>query len=298
VFRVALTRDSEAEVLADHAVQDLGLRRIAILYPKDEYGREFEELLWQAIEARGARIVAVAGYVPGSRDLTGPIRQLVGWTLLGDAQRARLQERDLREASGAASDAAAGGSPARILPTLDRDAIPVSGRGFAASDPEDDALPPIVDFDALFVPDAPDMVGLLVPQLVREGVGGVVLFGPSAWAHEDLLRRAGTPLEGAFFTSSFDPSHPARPVQDFVRRYRSGFGEEASVFAAQGFDAANLVALQLSRGVTERSALRDALLATRIHPGVSGPASFASDGNVRKRPFLVGVESGRLVSIE
>src|SRR5690606_15429209 len=103
VFRLALTREMEAEILADHAVRGLGLRRIAILYPQDDYGREFEELLWQAVEARGARVVGVAGYAPGSRDLTRPIRQLVGWTLLDESQRARLAQRDADRAAAAAA---------------------------------------------------------------------------------------------------------------------------------------------------------------------------------------------------
>lgn len=297
VFRLALTRSMEAEILADHAVRDLGLRRIAILYPKDDYGREFEELVWQASEARGARIVGVASYPPGARDFTNPIRQLVGWTLLDDAQRARLANRDAERAAAAAPGAAARGAAAAGRAN-DRAAVPLSGRGFERSDPAEDALPPVVDFDALFVPDAPDMVGVLAQQLASQGVEDIVLFGPSAWHHAELLRRGGTRMEGTFFTSSFDPSHPAPLVQEFVRRYRSGFGEEASAFAAQGFDAANLVALQLLRGATDRDAVRDALLATSLYPGVSGPTSFEGDGNARKRPFLVGVRSGQLVSIE
>ncbi len=283
VFRLSLTRSMEAEILADHAVRDLGLRRIAILYPKDDYGREFEALLWQAIEARGARVVGVASYPPGARDFTDPIRQLVGWTLLDDGQRARLAQRDAERAAGSAND---------------RAAVPLSGRGFGSSDPAEDALPPVVDFDALFVPDAPDMVGVLAPQLASQGVEDVVLFGPSAWHNAELLRRGGTRMEGTFFTSSFDPAYPAPLVQEFVRRYRDGFGEEASAFAAQGFDAANLVVLQLLRGATDRTGVRDALLATELYPGVSGPTSFGGDGNARKRPFLVGVRSGQLVSIE
>ncbi|HSJ95590.1 MAG TPA: ABC transporter substrate-binding protein, partial [Myxococcota bacterium] len=166
------------------------------------------------------------------------------------------------------------------------------------SDPEPDALPPIVDFDALFVPDASDMVGVVTPQLAMQGLDGVVLFGPSAWHHAGLLRDGGTRLEGAFFTSSFDPSHPAPLVQEFARRYGNAFGENPTVFAAQGFDAGNLVALQLARGASDRESVRRSLLETQLYPGVSGPTTFDPDGNARKRPFLVGVESGGLVSLE
>jgi branched-chain amino acid transport system substrate-binding protein len=142
------------------------------------------------------------------------------------------------------------------------------------------------------------MVGVVTPQLAMQGLDGVVLFGPSAWHHAGLLRDGGTRLEGAFFTSSFDPSHPAPLVQEFARRYGNAFGEDPTVFAAQGFDAGNLVALQLARGASDRESVRRSLLETQLYPGVSGPTTFDPDGNARKRPFLVGVESGGLVSLE
>jgi len=290
VFRLALTRRMEADALAEQAVQARGLRRIAILYPKDDYGREFEELLWQAVEARGGRVVGVSGYAPGSRDLAAPIRNLVGWSLLDEDQKQRLAEREAEQARAAA----AGAVPAGAAPR----AVPASGEGFQLSDPESTPLPPIVDFDALFVPDAPDMVGVIAPQLAMQGVEGVVLFGPSAWQHAALLREGGTRLEGAFFTASFDPANPAPLVQEFSRRYASAFGEDPGVFAAQGFDAANLVALQLARGAADREAVRRGLLEMKVYPGVSGPTVFEPDGNARKRPFLIGVERGALVSLE
>jgi ABC-type branched-subunit amino acid transport system substrate-binding protein/tetratricopeptide (TPR) repeat protein len=286
VFRFALTRRMEADALAEHAVRVRGLRRVAILYPKDDYGREFEELLWQAVEARGGRIVGVAGYAPGSRDLTEPIRHLVGWSLLDEGQRARLAAREAERARAAAAGEAVE-APA-----------PLFGEGFSVSEPEADALPPIVDFQALFVPDAPDMVGVLAPQLAMQGVDGVVLFGPSAWHHPELLRTGGTRLEGAFFTSSFDAGNPAPLVQEFSRRYGDAFGEDPTVFAAQGFDAANLVALQLARGAGDRESVRRGLLDVPVYPGVSGATAFEPDGNARKRPFVLGVQSGQLMSLE
>jgi len=281
----------EAEALAEHAVRARGLRRVAILYPKDDYGREFEELLWQAVEARGGRVVGVAGYEPGSRELAAPIRSLIGHALLDDEQKTRLARREAEQAQAAAGGAA--GAQERRLA-----ARSTSGTGASLAEPDAGALPPVVDFDALFVPDAPDMVSLLVPQLAIQGVHDVVLFGPSAWHHASLLRDGGARLEGAFFTSSFDPAHPAPLVREFARRYTNAFGEPPTVFAAQGFDAANLVALQLARGAADRTALHRALLAVDLYPGVSGATRFEPDGNARKRPFLLGIESGRLVSLE
>jgi ABC-type branched-subunit amino acid transport system substrate-binding protein len=260
VVRFGLTRRMEAEVLADHAVLGLGLGRMAILYPKDEYGREFEALLWQAIEARGGRVVSVAGYEPTATDFAAPIRRLLG------PQTARAGRRG---AAGRSRRAAAPSGP-----------------------------PPLLDFDAIFIPDAHDKVALIALQLAVSQVDGVKLLGPSGWHHPDLLRIAGTRVDGAFFSSGFDPGHPSPIVQDFVARYRAAYGREPTPFAAQGFDAANLVGLQILQGAHSPADVRNGLVATERYPGVSGVTSIGADGDARKRPFLLEVRDGLMTSLE
>jgi len=260
VVRFGLTRRMEAEVLADHAVLALGIGRMAILYPKDEYGREFEALLWQAIEARGARVVSVAGYAPTATDFAAPIRRLLG------------------------PQSAA--SPAATEPLDDRGA------------PASPGPPPLLDFDAIFIPDAHDKVALIALQLAASQVRGVKLLGPSGWHNPDLIRVAGPTVDGAFFSSGFDPSHPSRLVQDFVARYRAAYGREPTPYAAQGFDAANLVGLQLLNGAKSSADVRGGLVTTERYPGVSGVTSIGADGDARKRPFLLEVREGRMSSLE
>jgi ABC-type branched-subunit amino acid transport system substrate-binding protein len=260
VVRFGLTRRMEAEVLADHAVLGLGIGRMAILYPKDEYGREFEALLWQAIEARGARVVSVAGYDPTATDFAAPIRRLLG------------------------PQSAA--SPGAGEPLGDPNAPVTPGP------------PPLLDFDAIFIPDAHDKVALIALQLAASQVHGVKLLGPSGWHHPDLLRVAGPAVDGAFFSSGFDPSHPSPLIQDFVARYRAAYGSEPTPFAAQGFDAANLVGLQLVNGAQSPTDVRNGLVTTDRHPGVSGVTSIGSDGDARKRPFLLEVSGGQMKSLE
>ncbi len=260
VVRFGLTRRMEAEVLADHAALALGIGRMAILYPKDEYGREFEALLWQAIEARGARVVSVAGYAPTATDFAAPIRRLLG----PQSAASQTPTEPLNDPSG----------PASAGP------------------------PPLLDFDAIFIPDAHDKVALIALQLAASQVHGVKLLGPSGWHNPALTRVAGPTVEGAFFSSGFDPSHSSPLVQDFVARYRAAYGREPTPFAAQGFDAANLVGLQLRNGAKSPADVRNGLVTTERYPGVSGVTSIGADGDARKRPFLLEVREGRMRSLE
>ena len=88
-------------------------------------------------------------------------------------------------------------------------------------------------------------------------------------------------------------------MQEFARRFQGNFERPATTFAAQGFDAANLLQLQLMRGSTTPSDVRRALLATSVYPGVSGAMALLSpDGNIARRPFLVGVKRGEITPID
>jgi branched-chain amino acid transport system substrate-binding protein len=126
----------------------------------------------------------------------------------------------------------------------------------------------------------------------------VKLLGPSGWHNPELLKTAGPKVDGAFFSSGFDPSHPSPLVQDFVARYRAAYGREPTPFAAQGFDAANLVGLQLLNGAHTAIDVRNGLVHTDRYPGVSGVTSIGADGDARKRPFLLEVRGGQMVSLE
>jgi ABC-type branched-subunit amino acid transport system substrate-binding protein len=284
VFRLGLSRRMEAETLADHAVRELGVQRVAILYPRDGYGREFESRLWQAMEARGVTVVGVAGYDPEATDFAGPIRSLVGYTLLTPAEEGLLHQRNEML------------SKAKRLPPEQARALREDAAALEA--PGGGPLPPIVDFDALFIPDSHDKVVLIAPQLAFHEVRGVRLLGTSGWQDPDLIRIAGDHVEGAVFTSAFDPQHPDPLVREFTRRYVQTYGEEPGAFAAQGFDAANLALVQIVSGRAAPQALRAGLLDGRTYAGVSGVMTFDPDGNARKRPFLIEVERGQTVSVE
>jgi branched-chain amino acid transport system substrate-binding protein len=112
------------------------------------------------------------------------------------------------------------------------------------------------------------------------------------------VRIGGKHVNGAIFTGDFYPQSSYPFVADFVRRFRETFGGEPSFLSAQGFDAANLLMVQLARGRQTREQVAEGLLATRAYPGVSGVTSVRHDGNAVKRPYLLGVNRGQIVSID
>jgi len=283
-FRLGLTPRSEAEALAEYAVDELGVQRFAILHPRDAFGEGLKDLFWDALEGRGARVVGVGRYDPEATDFAEPVRRLIGYLLLDDEQRKALREREelLERAKRVSAEKAA---------ELRAEAEEITG-------PEGEPLPPVVDFDALFVADTHERAVLLAPQLAFHDVDEVMLLGPSGWNHPDLVRIAGRHVEGAVFPEPFFAESRFAFVQDFRERYRATFGAEPDAMAARAFDAARLVLVQLARELTSREEVRQGLLTVRAHPGISGVTRIGPDGNARKRPFLLGVRGGHVVSLD
>jgi ABC-type branched-subunit amino acid transport system substrate-binding protein len=280
VFRVRTRPVEEVELVAERALA-LGAKRFAILYPDDPYGVGLRGLFWDAVEARGGRVVAVASFSAKATDFGAPIKQLVGYTLLDAEEKTLLATRvGMLER-------------ARRLPTDDARELRAKARGLTTRDGR--PIPPIVDFDALFIPASHENVVLIAPQLAYHEVTGPRLLGAEGWYDPQLVRLGGEPLEGALFASHFYPDSQVPYVRTFRQHFEATFGGVPDAFAAQAYDAASLALAQLAYGRDDREDVRDGLRKIDSFPGISGVTAIGADGNAHKRPFLLGIEHGRIV---
>ncbi|MCH2170649.1 ABC transporter substrate-binding protein [Myxococcota bacterium] len=284
VFRVRTRPSEEVKALVNHAIEDLGAQTFAILYPDDAYGKGLRDLFWEAVEQRGGVIVGSVEYPPDSVDFAGSIRRLVGFELLTPGDREAIDARE--EALMAA----------RRLPP--EEAVEARAEARAMTGPGEEPLPPIVDFDALFIPESHDKVVLIAPQLAFHEAAGMRLLGPSGWHHPDLLKDGPEYIRGARIAAQFFAASPHGVVEDFSRRYQGTFHEVPDAFAAHAFDATNLVLVQLADGRSSRPDVRGGLLGTALYPGVSGVLSIGSDGNARRRPFLLSVRRKGFIEVD
>jgi len=76
----------------------------------------------------------------------------------------------------------------------------------------------------------------------------------------------------------------------FEQRYRQRYGTEASIGAAQAYDAVRVLATSLRQSGTNRARLRDALAGVSDFPGASGIISFDHAGNDLTRTTLVRLD--------
>ena len=64
----SISQSDNAPILADYAVKDLGLKKLAVLHLNTDWGRTTKDLFVKAAAERGAQVVAVEGYLPEEKD--------------------------------------------------------------------------------------------------------------------------------------------------------------------------------------------------------------------------------------
>jgi len=310
VFRNFFTPGMQVQAIVAHAVEKLGARRFAILYPDEKYGRTFMSLFWDEVIRQNGQVVAVESYDIKTTDFAKPIKKLVGlhYKIPADIQaraeriwppfnKARYAGCDgLEKIPGLLyplpaelacwKDAVTGEVPA-CIPEADPHAQ-------APAEPDS-----IVDFDAIFIPDAPNKAGLILPQLAFYDVNEITLMGTNLWSSETLIEMSRDYSQGAILPDGFYADSKSPPTRQFVSDYQGAFDERPGYIEAVGYDTARLLLQLINRpDVRSRFELRDELLRVADFKGATGATAFDYNGDVHKPLFLIQVRGGRFVEIE
>jgi len=159
---------------------------------------------------------------------------------------------------------------------------------------------PPLEFEALFIPDAGNVIAMLAPQLRFHKVTGIQLLGINSWHSEELLRQTKPEdLAGAVFADTFAPELNESQFVEFDYRFRKTYGEPATLIETQAFEAM-AVSLHLIRDlhVENRTQFTQALHQVRDYPQVLGPITVQPSGEWKKPLVLFTFKDGRLEVVE
>jgi ABC-type branched-subunit amino acid transport system substrate-binding protein len=263
VFRNFITPSKEVERVLEKAIMGMSLKRFGILYPDNSYGRFFMNLFWDKAQDLGGTITAVESYPPDETDFAAEIKKMVGlYYPRPESVRATVEELSWLEAEE------------KIREDSD-------------SNGEHD---PVVDFDAIFIPDNYGHVALITPQFPFYSIFDVRFLGTSLWQSPELIDLAGAYVQGAIFPAGFFLENDSDIAKDFVKRYMENFEKEPGILAATGFDTIRLLKTIMEKGpINTRKELQTALFAQDDYYGVTGWIAFDQDGEVIKDPILLTV---------
>jgi ABC-type branched-subunit amino acid transport system substrate-binding protein len=296
VFRTMMTTSQQAEALAQYSVDVLGYKKFAILHPNTPFGVEMTNAFWTAIEKRGGELRGVESYDHDQKTFTDEAKRLVGRYYLDDRADYHEMVRDIREKN------------------LDE------FRRRKAFDKAKSNVEPIVDFEALLIPDAWQQVSLIAPALAvediitnacdkrdlerihrttgREKMKTVTLLGPSSWSSPKgssgdpmLIERGGKYIQCSIYVDAFYEGSDQPATKAFVRAFREEHRDaNVTVLDVIGYDTGAMVRSVLEKSnVTTRAAFRDRLATMKDFHGATGSISFDDQRGAQRPMFFLNI---------
>ena len=270
-FSFGITPQVQAQQIAKYAIERLKYKRFAILYPRDKYGEQYSQNFWDAVESMGGKIVGVESYPAEETDFRKWIDRLVG-VYYADARKRELDD-------------------------LEKQRTELNITKKTRKTEKYFLLPPIIDFDAVFIPDEPKNLGQVVPTFAYRDVEGVKFLGTAAWHSQELLTRAQNSVEGALFVDAFHADAVSGLAHKFVDKYKATYGQAPGSVEALAYDASSvLVTLLQGKSLSHRVELKDKLSTLSYSQAVTGRIIVKGNEVVRTFPLFT-VKSGRFEEI-
>lgn len=282
VFRIFMREEEEVDALVGYAVEKLGFRRLAVLFPDTPAGRNYRALFWESATRRGAAVTASETFPPNAESLEEPLKRATGVFGISLAEQnaslERERQRKLALLTGPREEEPAPPPPEKPSAKKKKNA------------PEEPV--PQVDFQALFLPVTQSLkAAQLAPQLPYYDITGVRLMGLRSWNYPDLVNVGKEYVEGALIPSEWSPSTAAGAL--FEDKFTRGYEEKPGALETYGFDAVSLV---ISKGaLAGRKELLSSLASLREQEAVTGPLSTAPSGEIPAIPSIMMVQRGEIL---
>ncbi|MBI2607081.1 MAG: penicillin-binding protein activator [Deltaproteobacteria bacterium] len=270
-FNSGLSPSMQARQLLRYAREKLKLQYFAMLSPASKFGEEYSKAFWDELDRKGGAMRGFETYPEDETDFRSYVDKLVGL----NATDARAKEVEQLK--------------------LLKEATPVKTRSKKFDRMFD--LKPIVDFDAVFIPDEPKVLGQILPTFAYRDVEKTLFLGINTWNNPELIVRAGQFAEGSVFVDGFYARSQKPSIRKFIEEYRGTFGAEPALIEATAFDAAKILTGLLENETRlSRSALRERIAGLKDFAGLSGKIS-CQDGRILKTIHMLTLKNGKIEEI-
>lgn len=271
VFNAALTPAMQVRELVRYATEKAGVKSFAILSPEGKFGAEYANAFWDEIDRTGGAIRGFEKYGDEETDFRAYVDKLVGLAQT-DARAHEVEE-------------------LRVL----KAATPMKTKSKKFDRMFE--LKPIVDFQAVFIPDEPKALGQILPTFAYRDVDNVLFLGINTWNNPELIARAGQFAEGAVFVDGFWAGSESPSSKKFIEEYRNTFNADPTLVEALSYDAGNILASLMKKSdVRSRADLRDRIRDLKDFPGITGKISYR-EGRLTKNLSLLTVKGGKIEEI-
>lgn len=271
--RNALTAEMQVRQLVRTAMVDMDMKDFAILYPNDAYGIEYANAFWDEVLAQGGKIVSAQTYDSKETDFRPMVQRLVGTYYIEArkdeyTQKMKLFKQNLKNKNS-------------------RENVNV-----------DDLLPPIQDFDALFIPDQARVIAQVGAFLNYSGVKETTIFSTNLLNTPGSNKKISNFNYPVLFVDSFISDGPNQINSDFARDYLSFFNEKPSQIEISAYDSGLILRQLLLKGAETREELGSALVQLKSFPGSYGALNVTSAKEILRPLVTLTFNKGEISSFK
>ncbi len=273
LFSNFITPEMQVQTLGAYLFIELGIKKVAILYPNEKYGKKYMKLFWDITDEYDGEVVGVEPYDGRKTDFAEPIQKLTGQFFpVPDFLKTDTAEPE------------------------NTDLFPIETETDARGEKEEEKI--VIDFQALFIPDSPSKVNLILPQLAYNDARGMYLVGTNLWHHKSILKEAKGYNKQSIITDGFFESSQNFVTAQFAKKFESLFNTKPKFLEAVSYDTAFILFLAaMDETIDSRKTLKEALQGNRIFEGVTGNTIFDKDGTAHRELFLMTIKKGKFVEI-
>jgi len=271
VFQPRGSLNMQGKILADYAVDGLGLKTFAILGSGDEYGKQLRNAFAGKITELGGEILVEQWYYEGAEQLKTQfeeIRKAGIQKMIEDSLIVMVEKEEWEEKYSEQQFQHGTLYVKQSLEAL-----------------VDSTELKVTSIDALFLPIKQEELVYVGSQFAFFNID-CRLFGSSHWYNEEFLHKYDTYIKGIYFVTDMFVDESDYSYIQFLNNYRTTFGITPSKMDIAGFDCTNLILDVMSEDIMLREDIKNFLSAVENFQGIGLDVSF-NDMRVNTRlPLL------------
>jgi outer membrane PBP1 activator LpoA protein len=266
LFFCSVSNKDQVLQTVQYGMSEKGFRKFAVLAPSNKPGEEMAQAFKDEVLARNGEIAHFEFYEPNITDFRAAVDKVLS---LAHPEKRSEELKALEEKR----------RELNITRKTTRTAQYYN-------------LPPIVDFDAVFIADDAKTAGQIIPTFTYRDAKNLKFIGISSWNSSQLVQRAQDQAEDAIFPVAFNTIKPSVDTKLFFDLYTTNYSTAPGELDALAFDAASLTIQALSGGPSTREEMRMMIETIGTVQGATGEFSIKEHRCARMLP-LAHVRKGK-----
>jgi len=151
-------------------------------------------------------------------------------------------------------------------------------------------IPPIIDFEGIFIPDTIKVLSYLIPQLEFFDVDTqkIYFFGTYLWDVPEISKIPKKFKNNIIFVSGFNPYSGRAETKEFINKFIDIYKENPNIFSAYAADIGKILYKILSsKSQIKSEEIKKEFSAMREFNGATGRIKITPDGNLIHPVYII-----------